>query len=442
MTVPVLFGIATMMAQGLIDTWFIGQVGDAQLAAFSFGFPILMIVTSVAIGLGAGTSSVVARAIGADDHRRARRLSTDSLLLSFLVTAFISAIGILTIGPLFRLLGAPDELMPLIRGFMTILYIGVPFIVVGMVGMASMRATGDTRLPSMLMILAAVLNVILDPILIFGVGPVPAMGLNGAAMAALLARATIFIGTLYLMRHRLDMVSFDKPDPGELRQSWRDILHVGIPAAGTNIIVPVGAAMVTAMIARFGPDAVAGFGVASRIESMMLVMYYALSAIIGPFVGQNFSAGKEERILRALWMCTVFCIGSGLVIAGLLASMSGWLPGLFSDSESVRQVTSMFLWIVPVSYGTYGMVMIMNASFNGLGYPIPGVVISVCRIAVLYIPVALIAMQFFEIAGIFAAYAIANIVSGLGAYAWARNTVRNRCAEQAVLREAAAESRP
>ena len=442
MTVPVLFGIATMMAQGLIDTWFIGQVGDAQLAAFSFGFPILMIVTSVAIGLGAGTSSVVARAIGADDHRRARRLSTDSLLLSFLVTAIISAIGILTIGPLFRLLGAPDELMPLIRGFMTILYMGVPFIVVGMVGMASMRATGDTRLPSMLMILAAVLNVILDPILIFGVGPVPAMGLNGAAMAALLARATIFIGTLYLMRYRLDMVSFNKPDPGELRQSWRDILHVGIPAAGTNIVVPVGAALVTAMIARFGPDAVAGFGVASRIESMMLVMYYALSAIIGPFVGQNFSAGREERILRALWLCTVFCIGSGLVIAGLLASMSGWLPGLFSDSESVRQVTSMFLWIVPVSYGAYGMVMIMNASFNGLGYPIPGVVISVCRIVVLYIPVALIAMQFFDIAGIFAAYAVANIVSGIGAYVWARSTVRSRCAEEAVLRKAAVEARP
>ena len=442
MTVPVLLGIATMMGQGLIDTWFIGQVGDAQLAAFSFGFPILMIVTSVAIGLGAGTSSVVARAIGADDHQRARRLSTDSLLLSFLVTAIISAIGIVTIVPLFRLLGAPDELMPLIRGFMIILYMGVPFIVVGMVGMASMRATGDTRLPSMLMILAAVLNVILDPILIFGVGPVPAMGLNGAAMAALLARASIFIGTLYLMRHRLDMVSFNKPDPAELRQSWRDVLHVGIPAAGTNIIVPVGAAVVTAMIARFGPDAVAGFGVASRIESMMLVMYYALSAIIGPFVGQNFSAGKEERILRALWLCTAFSIGSGLVIAGLLAAMSGWLPGLFSDSESVQRVTSMFLWIVPVSYGTYGMVMVMNASFNGLGYPMPGVVISVCRIAVLYIPIALVAMQFFDIAGIFAAYAIANIVSGLGAYAWARSAVRRRCAEDAVLRQAAAEMRP
>ncbi len=431
MTLPVLLGITTMMAQGLIDTWFIGRVGDAELAAFGFSFPILMIVTSVAIGLGAGTSSVVARAIGANDHRRARRLSTDSLLLSFLIVAAVSFVGVLTIGPLFRLLGAPDDLIPLIRGFMTILYAGVPFIVVGMVGMASMRATGDTRLPSGLMILAAILNVILDPILIFGLGPVPAMGLNGAATAALIARASIFIGTLYLMRYRLDMVSFDRPDPVELRKSWRDILHVGIPAAGTNVIVPVGTAVITAMIARYGTDAVAGFGVASRLESMMLVVFYAMSAIIGPFVGQNFSAGNAERILRSLWLCTVFCLASGFVIAALLASSSGLLPGLFSDSDSVRGVTSLFLWIVPISYGTYGMVMVMNASFNGLGHPMPAVYISVGRIVVLYLPLAFIGMRLFDIAGIFAAYAIANIVSGIGAYVWARSTVRRRCAAHA-----------
>jgi len=431
MTLPVLLGITTMMAQGLIDTWFIGRVGDAELAAFGFSFPILMIVTSVAIGLGAGTSSVVARAIGANDHRRARRLSTDSLLLSFLIVAAVSFVGVLTIGPLFRLLGAPDDLIPLIRGFMTILYAGVPFIVVGMVGMASMRATGDTRLPSGLMILAAILNVILDPILIFGLGPVPAMGLNGAATAALIARASIFIGTLYLMRYRLDMVSFDRPDPVELRKSWRDILHVGIPAAGTNVIVPVGTAVITAMIARYGTDAVAGFGVASRLESMMLVVFYAMSAIIGPFVGQNFSAGNAERILRSLWLCTVFCLASGFVIAALLASSSGLLPGLFSDSDSVRGVTSLFLWIVPISYGTYGMVMVMNASFNGLGHPMPAVYISVGRIVVLYLPLAFIVMRLFDIAGIFAAYAIANIVSGIGAYVWARSTVRRRCAAHA-----------
>ena len=250
MSVPVLFGIFMMMMQGFIDMWFIGRVGDSELAALSFAFPVLMIVTSVAIGLGAGTSSVVARAIGANDHRRARRLATDSLILSFGITAMVSAIGLLTIAPLFRLMGAPEEMIPLISGYMRILYVGVPFVVVGMVGMSSMRATGDTRLPSMLMVLASIINVILDPILIFGLGPIPRMELAGAALAGLLARGSIFVGTIYLMRVRLDMLTFNKPDTKELMSSWRDILHVGIPAAGTNAIIPVAIGVITAMLAR------------------------------------------------------------------------------------------------------------------------------------------------------------------------------------------------
>jgi putative MATE family efflux protein len=433
MTVPVLFGISMMMGQGLIDTWFIGQVGDRELAAYGFGFPILMIVTSVAIGLGAGTSSVVARAIGSGDQRRARRLATDSLFLGFLITLVISLIGVATINPLFTYLGAPADMLPMIRSFMMILYSGVPFIVVGMVGMASMRATGDTRLPSSLMVLAAILNVILDPILIFGVGPIPAMGLNGAAMAGLLARGAIFVGTLYLMRYRLDMLSFNSPDPGELRKSWRDILHVGIPAAATNAIVPLGTVIITKMIAFSGPEAVAGFGVASRVESMMLVIFYAMSSIIGPFVGQNLSACRERRILHALWLCTAFCVVSGLIIAAVLALSSGSVARLFSENEAVISVTQMYLWIVPVSYGTYGMVMVMNASFNGLGNPMPAVWISVARILVLYVPLAMIGLKFYGIAGIFAGYAIANILSGIGAYAWARYSAHQMC----LVREAA-----
>jgi len=433
MTAPVLLGIMTMMGQALVDAWFLGRVGDRALAAQAFSYPIILIATSVAIGLGAGTSSVVARAIGKGDHRRAKRLATDSLLLSFLITAVVSAIGVMTIRPLFRLLGVPEDMIPLIRSFMIILYAGVPFIVVGMVGLASMRATGDTRLPSKLMIMGSVLNVALDPIFIFGLGPLPALGLNGAALAALVARSTILVGALVLLRGRLDMVSFKRPEPGELRRSWKDILHVGLPAAGTNAIVPLGTMLITAMIARYGPDAVAGFGVASRIESMMLVVYYAMSAIIGPFVGQNFSAGEEERILRALKLCTLFCLASGLTIAVVLAAASGFLPVLFSDDPDVTNVTRTYLLIAPVGYGTYGMVMVMNATFNGLGRPLPAVAISVGRMLVLYVPLAAVGMVFFAAPGMFVAYAVANIVSGFAAYAWAMRTVRVSCSEQLAI---------
>lgn len=426
MTVPVLFGIFMMMLQAFADAWFIGKVGVRELAALSFAFPVLMIVSSVAIGLGAGTSSVVARAFGADNQRRARRLATDSLLLSFVITAVICAIGVLTIDPLFTLLGAPSDMLPLIGGYMMILYAGVPFVVVGMVGLSSMRATGDTRLPSLLMVIAAVANVALDPLLIFGLGPVPAMGLNGAAMAALIARGALFFGALWFMYYRLDMLSFKRPDPGELRKSWIDILHVGIPAAGTNAIIPIAIGVITAMLARYGPEAVAGFGVATRVEALVLVIYYAMSAIIGPFVGQNIASGKADRIYLALRLCTLFCLGSGLVIAILLAVSSTFLPGLFSDDPLVTRTTTLFLWIAPISYGTYGMVMVMNASFNGMGKPMPGVVVSVARMVVLYIPLAIIADGFFGIAGIFGAYAVANIITGFASYVWARSAVQEQ----------------
>lgn len=427
MTVPVLFGITTMMLQGFADAWFIGQVGDRELAALGFTFPVLMVVTSVAIGLGAGTSSVVARAIGTHNHRRARRLATDSLILAFGLTALVAIVGIATMGPLFRLLGAPDDLLPLIFGYMTVLYSGVPFVVVGMVGMSCMRATGDTRLPSFLMVLASVANLVLDPILIFGVGPIPALGLQGAAWAAFIARGSIFFGTLYLMRYRLDMISFNKPRGPELKQSWRDILHVGIPAAGTNAIIPIAVGVITAMLARYGPEAVAGFGVATRIEALTLVVFYALSAIIGPFVGQNVSAGRADRIYLALKLCTIFCLVAGLVMAAVLALVNNWLAALFSENPAVVEVAAVFMLVAPISYGAYGMVMVMNASFNGMGKPIPAVWISVSRMVFIYVPLAFLAQNYFGILGIFGAYAVANVVTGALSYMWARRSVQEQC---------------
>jgi len=441
MTMPMLIGITTLMAQSFIDAYFLGIVGDRALAAFSFGYPIIMIVTSVAIGLGAGTSSVVARALGKEDHERARRLSTDSLLLCLVIAGACMVIGITSINPLFRALGAPEDMLPVIRGFMTIVYSAVPFIVLGMVATATMRATGDTRLPSMLMIGGAILNVALDPIFIFGLGPIPELGLNGAAIAAFLSRGVFFVAAFYYLAFKLDLVAFEIPDREIMRRSWRDIMHVGLPAAGTNIIVPLGVTLVTAMIADFGPRAVAGFGVASRVESLVLVLYYALSAIIGPFVGQNLSAGKGERIVASLRLCAVFSVLSGLVIAALLALASGFLPRIFSDNPAVTDVTQLFLLIAPISYGAYGIVMVVNAAFNGLGDPMPGVVISLTRILVLYVPLAFVGKMLFGIAGIFAAYAIANVIAGALGYVWAQRSARRLTVSEVHAHAAAGQER-
>jgi Na+-driven multidrug efflux pump len=242
-----------------------------------------------------------------------------------------------------------------------------------------------------------------------------------------LARGALFVGAIFLMRGRLDMISFDRPDPVAMRKSWKDILHVGIPAAGTNAIVPIATAIITALIARYGVEAVAGFGIASRIESLVLVMFYALSAVIGPFVGQNLSAGNKDRILEAMRLCMFFCVTAGLVGAAILAMTSAALPALFNDNPDVVSVARLFLWIAPWGYGGYGLVMAINAAFNGLGNPMPGVVVSLLRTILLYVPLALVAQYFYGIIGIFAAYTAANIITGIIAYAWIKNAVNKLC---------------
>jgi Na+-driven multidrug efflux pump len=156
-------------------------------------------------------------------------------------------------------------------------------------------------------------------------------------------------------------------------------------------------------------------------------MFYALSAVIGPFVGQNFSAGKPERILEALRLCMWFCVVSGLTIAALLAVAAGYLPTLFSDSDTVVGVAKLFLLVAPLGYAGYGMVMTINASFNGLGKPMPGVVVSLMRTILMYVPLALLGRHFYGIIGIFAAYAMANVITGFVAYQWARRTVQKSC---------------
>jgi putative MATE family efflux protein len=418
LTVPMIWGILTMMTFNVVDTWFVARLGPRELAAMSFTFPVVMTLMSVAIGLGAGTSSVLARAIGEANTARSRRLATDSLILASLSVAVLTLLGLLTIDPVFRLLGAPDDLLPLIRRYMLPWYAGLAFLIVPMVGMASIRATGNTQTPSRIMIVASVLNIIIDPILIFGLAGFPRLELAGAAYATLIARATTLIAALWVLHHRLQMLSWDAVKLGELRASWAGILHVGLPAAGTNVIIPVANGVIVAMVAGFGTAAVAGLGVATRIEAFSLVIFYAMSAIIGPFVGQNLGAGRRDRILEALKLSFVFCLGFGALLALTVGICAVPLATFFTDDPAVVHVAALYLWIVPLSYGTAGIIMIVNACFNGLGKPLPATMISVTRMVIVYVPLAYLGKLLWGVPGIFAAAACSNLLIGAGAALW------------------------
>ena len=418
LTIPMIWGVLAITAFSIVDTYFVGQLGTKPLAAMSFTFPVVMTLGSLAMGLGVGTSSVIARAIGEGDRDRVQRLTTDSLTLSLLIVAIFVCLGLFTIEPLFTALGAAPDILPFIRSYMQIWYFGMVFLVIPMVGNSAIRASGNTLVPSIIMIVAAGVNIVLDPFLIMGWGVFPRLEIEGAAIATVISRATTLIAALFFLHYREKMLCFNLPKFQIILASWQKILQIGLPAAATSMITPISIGLITSAIAFYGAEAVAAFGVASRIESFALIVVVALSASLSPFVGQNWGAKKYHRVHRALNLSYLFCLAWGMMMATILAPSASWLASLFNSDPQVIQIATQYLWFVPISYAAAGIIFIASSTFNALGKPIPSMIMTLSRMVVLYIPLAYFGSKLFGINGIFAAASIANLVVGIGAYSW------------------------
>ena len=380
--------------------------------------PVIWLIYGIGIGFEAGAASCVSRAVGRGNTGQARRLTTDTMVLGTLVALMLCLTGLVTIGPVFSLLGATAELMPLLTDYMSVWYWVAPLDIALWTSLASIRARGNTLLESKVITVAALLNLVLDPIFIFGLFGFPRLEIQGAALATLISTGAMLLFTVAHLHFRLKVYANPLAPLKVIFESWRHMLHIGIPAMITNAIIPVSSGIVVALIAAYGVDAVAGFGIAMRIEPIFLIPFYALSAVSSPFFGQNFGSQKFDRLFEARRVITRFCAGFGLALAVVLILIAKPLSGLFSQSETIREVAVHYLWIVAVSYGAYGLVMSVNASFNGMGKPIPGVIISSCRVIIVFLPLAFLGRHLFEMPGLFVATTLSNLLMGTVAFAW------------------------
>jgi putative MATE family efflux protein len=423
MTVPMVWALVAMMGFAALDTLIISYLGPAPLAAVGFAFPVIFVTSAFALGLSVGVASIVARSMGAGREEEVRRMTTDSLLLGVLVSLVLVVVGIWAIDPLFTALGATPEVMPYVREYMVIAMIGIPFWMLPMIGGGAIRATGDTKFPSRIMIISVAINAVLSPILVFGWLGAPRLEIAGAPVASIIARTVMLIATYYAMRrrHLLAPLSFD----GErLMKSWRACMAIGLPATGNNAIIPMTVTLITGVIAQYGPEAVAAFGVASRIESVMMVAPMALSGTIGPFVGQNIGAGRKDRVIEAMQVSFRFCILVGLGLVVFLAVVGPSLGRAFGESPRVAEVTALYFWIVPLCYGLWGVNAVGVGMFNALGRPMPAVVLTLVRMLALMLPLALLGSALFGLPGVFGAVMLANVIGGVVAWVWALRTAR------------------
>lgn len=413
---PMVGGLLATMLFGLVDTFFIARLGPLPLAAMGFTFPVIFMVTGTAMGMGIGMTSVVARAVGEGDQHQVAELTTGGLLLAFIVVALFVLAGLGLHDRLFRLLGAGPDLVPLIGQYMKTWFMGVMFLVIMMVGSSAIRATGDSFSPSMIMIIAGVLNAMLDPLLIFGLGPFPRMELRGAALATIISYLITFVAAFHILVRREKMISFKRLVWARLWDTWRRMMYVGFPAVATNLMVPLAVGIVTRLLAGYGASVVAAYGVASRIESLAMVVHFALSSVMAAFAGQNIGAGRVDRVRAGLRFALQYCLLLGAGLWLVLAVGAKTIAGWFTDDPGIVTSLLPYLWLVPLSYGPLGYMLATASSFNAANKPRYSVFLFVTRFFGLMVPLALIGSLVAGVPGIYVGLFTANVLSGALAF--------------------------
>ena len=424
MMLPMALGILVMIGNGLVDAYFIGQLGYAQLAAVSYAFPVWFVAAGIVMGLGTGTSSVLSRFIGAGDTKSVKQIATHSMILAVLAGAVVTAIGLLSIESLFGLLGANDETMPFVKSYMTIYYWGSLFLGIPFIGNSILRANGDAKTPSLLVAFSAIVNAVLDPILIFGWFGFPEMGVAGAALASVISTVAFLLASLWVLIFRDNLLTSIGHSLSSMISAWKQVLHVGLPAIASNLIAPVSSALVTALVSTYGQEAVAAYGLAGRIEALVIVLLMALGGATAPYVGQNYGAKKFDRLVDGFKFSARFALFYSIFCILLLYFISSTILGVFTDNEDVIRLAMIQLMICPWGYGFLGIASICNGSFNAFARPLPAMTISISRTLVIYVPLAYLLAYYFGFQGIHIAQVLANIFAGCVAIVWYRKVFK------------------
>lgn len=411
LTMPMVIGIVAVFFFNLVDTFFIGLLGTTSLAAVTFTMPIAMVVMNLAIGLGIASSALIARAIGGNEHHLAQRYVMASLLLTAAIASVIFIFGWYFNDDLFLLLGADATLLPVIWQYMQFYWPGAWLLMFMIVINSSMRAVGNTKLPSMMMLGSAVLNAILDPILIFGIGPIEGMGIAGAALASTLCWLTVVLVMVYSLA-KINLLHWAQLTFKELLSIWQRLMAIGIPAMITNVLVPVASGILLMMIAPMGEQAVAAFGVGARIEPFSIVVILALTSTIPVFVGQNFAAGQHERIWQALSVSVRFILLWQIGVWLFLWLASPFIAIIFSQDPVVIEKVSHYLMLMPIGYAGMGIVLCANAALNALQRTGVSMLLNLVRLSVFYVPLAWFGGHFYGFEGLLLGASLGNLIAG------------------------------
>ena len=405
--VPLIAGMFIMVLYNLVDTYFIGLMrDDYQLAAVNLAYPVMMISIAISNMIGTGASSLIARSLGAGDREKADHTVTTGFVLTVVNSVIVAALGLILLGPIVRGLGAQANTFDYTRQYVQVILAGSLFTMGNYTFGQLLRSEGSVRQSVAGMIAGTLVNIILDPVFIFGLG----MEIRGAAIATILGNAAGMCVSLwfYLSGKTLlhPALKYIRPTAEILKE----IFWVGVPATLETLLTSAAYIVNNNLAVGYGELTVAAMGIAQKILSLGNYVYQGFAAGTQPVMGYNYGAKNYRRMIDVLKAGVLVCSSVELCIMAVYGAFAPWLSGIFTDSPEViatgSRVLRTIMWILPF----VGAVSMSRMSFQAMGKPQYAFGITLVRQLFLYVPLLLILNRAFGFEGMIWAQPVTEFI--------------------------------
>jgi len=416
LALPMIVAMLFQTGFSVIDMVFVGMVSPQALAVLSIVFPVIFFFVSFAMGIGAGLASFVARAFGAGDLEKAGRIAANGLAFSVVISVLLAVSGILFAKPLFVLLGAGPDILDSVLDYCRIIFIGFIFIFFGAFSNSIIRGEGDTKTPMKFLVFQTAVNLVLDPIFIFGFGPVPPMGVRGAALALVISRIVwVFLCVKYFASGKSRVRPLFKNFRFE-PHLLKEILRVGLPSTITFLSSSIGLMIFMKLVSGYGSLAIAAFGIGGRIENIAILPALGMSGAVLTIAGQNYGAGNIERtrttIKHAMRLIAVFMIA----VAAIALTFAEPINTIFTRDARVIALGTSFLFYRAPFWALMGIRIMIGAGFNGAGKPKVGLLTLRFGLFIMGLPATFALKSLLGLNAVWAGLSIANLTGAAAAY--------------------------
>ena len=406
----------------VLDTYWVGRLGSAALAAVTISITIRWVINSLSNGLGIGGMAVVARRIGARDRAAAEHAAWQTILLGLVVSLLLGALGVLVARPLLVLLGADAEVLPLGLSYLHVTLGGLFTLILVFVINAMLRGAGEARLAMAVLFLSTGVTVALEPVLVFGLGPLPSLGVAGSAWANVLgfgAGLALQVTILLRGRARIGINLRDlRPDFPLMGR----IIRIALPSTVQMTLRSSSRLVIVGLVGLYGTFATAGYGVANRLLLIALIPGFGLGNAAGTLVGQNLGARKPRRAERSAWWVSAYAAGYMAVAAALLFAFAQPLVALFDPTPQVVAYGVECLRAVAPALVASGVGVVLARGLDGAGNTVPAMAINLLTLWGLEVPLAYGLSRWLGlgVAGVWWGRAVANLANGLLFAFWFR----------------------